>query len=283
MKTTARRATRTVTRTVGRWTAGTRMLPGFLIVGGQRCGTTSLYKTLSQHQCVLPAVFHKGVHYFDVAYDRGFSWYRGHFPTMRRASAVRQEHGAAITGESSPYYMVHPLAAQRIAADLPEVKLLVLLRDPVERAYSAHAHELARGFETEASFERALALEDSRVAGEAERMVADPAYNSHHFQHNAYVSRGQYVDHLARLEAIVGRERIHVVDSGDFFTDPEPSYNAVTDFLGLPRATGIVFGKHNARSRSPMDESLRARLEEHFAPYDDRLADWWGRTPSWRR
>jgi len=282
MKTTARRATRTVTRTVGRWTAGNRMVPGFLIVGGQRCGTTSLFKTLSQHPCVLPAVYHKGVHYFDVAYDKGFNWYRGHFPTLRRAAAVRAAHGAAISGESSPYYMVHPLAAQRIAADLPDVKLLVLLRDPVERAYSAHAHELARGFETE-PFPRALELEPDRIAGEAERMVADPSYNSHHFQHNAYVSRGQYVDHLTRLESIVGRDRIHVVDSGDFFAEPQESYDAVTDFLGLPRAEGITFAKHNARSRSPMDADLRARLEEHFAPYDERLATWWGRTPSWRR
>ena len=109
-----------------------------------------------------------------------------------------------MTFESSPYYMFHPLAAGRIARDLPGVKLLVLVRDPVERAYSAHAHELARGFETE-PFERALELEDERLGGEAERITADPAYLSHSQQHHAYVARGQYADQLERAGGAVRR------------------------------------------------------------------------------
>ena len=97
VKTRARRAVRSVTRTVGRWTAGNRLAPAFLIVGAQRCGTTSLFKTLSQHPAVLPAVYHKGVHYFDsAAYDRGMDWYLGHFPTVRRAEAVRETLGVQI-------------------------------------------------------------------------------------------------------------------------------------------------------------------------------------------
>lgn len=282
-KTTARAAVRAVTRTVGRWTADGRLRPGFLIVGAQRCGTTSLFKTLSQHPAVLPAVFHKGVHYFDTGYHHGLAWYLGHFPTVRAAEAVRRQHGVpAVTGESSPYYMFHPLAPQRIAADLPGVRLLVLLRDPVERAYSAHAHELARGYETEA-FETALELEPARVAGERERLAADPGYASHHYQHHAYLGRGQYVEQLEHLTAVFGRERLHVVDSDDFFAKPRPAFDAVCDFLGLPHWPDITFGRHNARARSPMTPQLRARLEAHFAPYDERLAAWWGRVPSWRR
>ncbi|PWU51988.1 sulfotransferase [Micromonospora globispora] len=280
----ALRAVRTVSRTVGRLTAGSRMTPGFLIVGAQRCGTTSLFKTLSQHPGVLPPAYHKGVHYFDMDYQRGMSWYLGHFPTTAKGEAVREQLGVrGITGESSPFYMFHPLAGQRITEDLPGVKLLVLLRDPVERAYSAHSHELARGYETESSFERALELEGERTAGERERMTADPTYLSYHLQHNAYLARGRYIEQLERLETLVGRERLHVIDSDDFFADPRPAFDAVCDFLELPRRADIAFGKHNSRSRSPMSAELRARLEEHFAPYDERLATWWGRVPSWRR
>jgi hypothetical protein len=234
-----------------------------------------MYKTLSQHPNVLPAVLHKGVHYFDAEYDKGMSWYLGHFPTRRPGVP-------AITGESSPYYMFHPHAARRIATDLPDVKLLVLLRDPVERAYSAHSHELARGYEDE-PFEQALELEPSRTAGERERMLADERYESHHLQHNSYVARGQYIEQLERLEALVGRDRIHVIDSDDFFAEPQPVFDGVCDYLGLPRSTDIAFGKHNARSRAPMPAELRTKLEDHFAPYDERLAAWWGRVPSWRR
>lgn len=283
VKAQARRTVRAVTRTVGRWTASSRLAPGFLIVGAQRCGTTSLFKTLSQHPAVLPAIYHKGVHYFDTAYHRGRDWYLGHFPTIRRAEAVRSRLGVpGITGESSPYYMFHPLAPVRIAQDLPGVRLLILLRDPVERAYSAHAHELARGFETE-PFERALELEPTRTDGERERLIADPNYHSHHYQHNAYLARGRYIEQLTRLTELFGRDRLHVVDSDDFFTDPRPAFDAVCDFLGLPRWEQISFGRHNARARAPMPARLRAELEEYFAPYDEQLADWWGRVPSWRR
>jgi hypothetical protein len=259
------------------------MLPAVLIVGAQRCGTTSMYRTLSQHPAVLKAVLHKGVHYFDMNYDRGMGWYRAHFPL--RVSARRAARAAgdpALTFESSPYYMFHPCAADRIARDLPDVKLLVLVRDPVERAYSAYAHELARGFETE-SFERALELEDERLRGEVERMARDPAYLSHAHQHQAYRARGRYCEQLGRLERIFGADRIHVVDSGDFFTKPEPEYDAVLDFLGLRGHGYPEFERHNARPRAAMSPALRTELASYFEPYDQLLTRWLGRVPSWRR
>ena len=273
---------RATARTAGRLTAPARMTPSFLIVGAQRCGTTSMYKTLSQHPMVLPAVVHKGAHYFDTGYGHGPAWYRGHFPlqiTARRAAPAPGR--LPITGESSPYYMFHPLAGQRIATDLPGVRLLVLLRDPVERAYSAHTHETARGFETE-PFERALELEPMRLAGEEEKLIADPAYRSHSHQHHAYVARGRYADQLRRLEALFGRDRMHVVDSQRFFTDPEPVFAEVVDFLGIGAAAGIVFERHNARPRAPMPDSVRAKLEDQLADSDAELETWLGAPPSWR-
>ena len=129
--------------------------------------------------------------------------------------------------------MYHPLAAGRIAADLPGARLLVLVRDPVERAYSAHTHETARRYETE-SFERALELEPERIAGEEERLIADPSYHSFEHQHHSYLTRGHYVEQLERLAAAVGRERIHVVDSGRFFDEPEAVYDEIIEFFGLP-------------------------------------------------
>src|SRR6185437_11031226 len=198
----AKRAAHLISVAVGRATAPLRMLPGFLIVGAQRCGTTSMYRALADHPAVRKAVLHKGVHYFDMNYYRGINWYRAHFPL---AATGR------VTFESSPYYMFHPLAAERIAADLPGVRLIVLVRDPVERAYSAHTHERARGFETE-PFERAIGLEPDRLEGEAERIAALGRL-SHSDQHHAYLARGRYVEQLDRLERLFGRMRIHVVDS----------------------------------------------------------------------
>jgi sulfotransferase family protein len=178
--------------------------------------------------------------------------------------------------------MHHPLAPGRIARDLPGVKLLAVLRDPVERAYSAHKHELARGFETE-PFERALELEPERLAGEVEKIQADPRYLSHGHRHHSYVDRGQYVEQLERLFELFPREDVLVICSEDFFDKPESRYERIIDFLGLPMWRPAAFERHNARPRSPMPESVRARLTEHFEPYDDRLAVLLGKAPAWRR
>jgi hypothetical protein len=264
-------------------TSRARLLPSFLIVGAQRCGTTSLSRALGGHPAVFSAVLHEEVHFFDVSYRRGLAWYRSHFPLISAARRAARGSGATpVSFESSPYYMFHPLAAERIAKDLPGVRLLVLLRDPVERAYSGHAHEVAHGFETE-PFEAALRLEPARLDGQAERICLEPDYFSFSHQHHSYVARGQYVEQLERLERHFGRDRLHVVDSGDFFANPEAVYDGVLAFLGLPHRGSPAFRRRNARPRSPMPDTVRTALEDHYRPYDEQLAKWLGHEPSWRR
>jgi hypothetical protein len=273
-------------RSYGRLTAPARMTPSFLICGGQRCGTTSLYRALAGHPLVLKAVLHKGVHYFDTSYDHGMAWYKGHFPLQRNADKVTERYGVpAQTFESAPYYMYHPQAAARIAHDLPQAKLVVLVRDPVERAYSQHHHEVARGFERERDFGSALALEAARVHREEERLAEDPSYYSFAHQHHAYRARGEYARYLSVMAQHVGRERIHVVESERFFTNPEDVYDEVCEFLGLPTyLERPPFERHNARPRAgDMDPALRQELTGYYAKHDEALAGWLGHPPAWRR
>jgi hypothetical protein len=279
----AHASARHVGRRLGHATSGLRMLPDFLIVGASRSGTTSLHRALAAHPSVVTPLFHKGVHYFDVDYPRGLSWYRGHFPVHSLAEVRVGDAGPARTFESSGYYMHHPAAPERIARDLPGVKLLVLLRDPVERAYSAHRHEFLRGFEDEKSFERALELEPARLEGEVERLLADPAYVSLNHRHRSYADRGQYVQQVRRLFDLFGRDRVHVLDSEAFFAEPEEQFAQVLDFLELPAWRPESFERHNARPRSPMAEATRERLTRHFEPYDAELSALLGRPLTWRR
>ncbi|RJK98382.1 sulfotransferase [Vallicoccus soli] len=266
----------------GRWTAGLRLAPGFLLAGVQRGGTTSLFRALVDHPAVLPANFHKGVNYFDVHYARGWDWYQGHFP-LRAAAALRTRGaGEPVTFDASGYYAYHPHAAERIGRDLPGTKVLVMLRDPVERAWSAYKHEHARGFETEAP-ERAFALEDERVQPELERMLADPAYYSASHRHHSYRRRGQYAEQLERLHAAVGAADVLVVDSRDFFERPEEEYRRVTDFLGLAPHAPARFDRWNARPGSGMPEGVRRDLERALEPHDRALESLLGAPPSWRR
>ena len=269
--------------TVGMATSRARMLPSFLMVGAARCGTTSMYLALRQHPAVLPTVSgRKHLNYFDDKYHRGPAWYQSHFPLKAQARRTARRTGVTpVAFEATPDYMFHPLAPERIARDLPGVKLIAMVRDPVERAGSAHAYQVIDGYEKE-SFERALELEDSRLAGAAERLVAEPNYYSFNYQHFGYRIRGHYADQLERLEKHFGRDRIHVVDSDEFFANPGPVYDQVIDFLGLPDLGRPSFGKHNSRPRTPMPDAVRAALEEHYRPHDERLTTWLGHEPSWR-
>lgn len=274
-----------VSRTTGRLTSGGRILPSFLIAGAQRCGTTSLYRALSQHPLLLKPVLHKGVHYFDVAYSRGLSWYQAHFPLKAGAALLAHRHGRRpLAFESAPYYLFHPLAGERIARDLPEVKLIVLVRDPVERACSAHAHELARGFETESHFEHAVELEAGRLAGAEEHLRAQPHAVHHSHQHHGYLARGRYAQQLDRLAPLFGRDRVLVIDSHRFFAEPERAYDRVLEFLDVPHLGYPEFDRHNGRPLpKPVPDSLRRRLRDHFEAHDQRLAGWLDGEPSWRR
>ncbi|MDA8371383.1 MAG: sulfotransferase domain-containing protein [Nocardiopsaceae bacterium] len=264
----------------GQATRELRSLPTFLIAGGQRCGTTSLFTALTQHPQITGPTLHKGVHYFDTGYAHGLDWYRGHFP-VRSATRPRDGRPRIEVCESSPYYLFHPLCAQRIAHDLPEIKVIVMLRDPVDRAHSAHSHEYAQGYETE-PFERALELEEERLRGEEERLRTDPDAHSYAHQHHAYLARGRYVDQLQRLEKHLGRDRLHIVESEDFCTDPAAVFSDIESFLGIAHHKEIRFGRHNTQHRADLSPDLRARLNAHFTDHDQRLADWLGRPPAWR-
>ncbi|WP_113700116.1 sulfotransferase family protein [Nonomuraea lactucae] len=282
----AKQVVLSVSRGAGRVTSAARVLPSFLIVGAQRCGTTSLYRALAGHPLLHKPVLHKGVHYFDVDYGQGMTWYQAHFPLRVGAALLARRHGGSPQAfESSPYYLFHPLAAERIAADLPGVRLIVLVRDPVERARSAHAHELARGFETERRFECALELEAERLAGAEDSLRARPYATHHSHRHHAYLARGRYSEQLERLEPLFGRERVLVLDSHRFFAEPERAYDRVLEFLGMPHVGYPAFERHNGRDRpAPLADSVRRRLSDHFEEYDRRLVRWLdGGGPSWRR
>lgn len=245
----------------GQATSSLRILPSWIVVGAQRSSSSSVYKYLVSHPQVAPALV-KEVHFFDNNYCRGIHWYLAHFP-MRKPGR--------ITGEASPYYLAHPHAASRIARDLPGVKILVVLRNPVDRAYSHYIHERALNREPYASFAEAIAHEQERIAGEEERMLADPAYYSYAHQNYSYVARGRYIEQIERLFELFSRDRVRIVSSERLSQEPATVYAEMLAFLGLPPFELQRFRRHNARSYEPMDPGVRARLQDYFAPENDRL------------
>jgi hypothetical protein len=245
------------------------MLPAFLIVGGKRCGSTSLYEYIIRHPSVTGSFAKKGTHYFDVNFTRGWPWYRSKFPAKPRFGARRSE--GLITGEASPYYMFHPLAPARIAAALPDVQLIAALRDPVERAWSHYRYSVSRGFENRPIGE-ALDQEADVLAGEVERMEADPAYQSYSHRHHTYLGRGHYADQLATLHALFGPERVLVLQSEALFAAPETALREVFGFLGLDEDPMLgPLPVYKAGRDKAMPGEVRERLEAYYAEANERL------------
>ena len=257
-----------------------REAPDFIVIGSTRCGSTSIYHYLSAHPCIAPAV-RKEIHFFDNHYRKGAAWYRSQFPSLafgRTVRAFRRREFA--TGESTPYYLFHPLAARRIAETAPSVKLIALLRDPVERAWGDYNNKVARGFETR-SFEDALALEAERVRGEEERLLADDGYYSFAHQHFTSRSTGIDADQLVRWLESFPREQLLVVRSEDLYADPIAVTRQVTDFLGLPDWLPRDTTVHHRRAKAPMKAGTRRELTEFYRPHNARLAKLLGVDLGW--
>ena len=256
-----------------------RALPDFLIIGAQRSGTSSLYNYLIQHPAVLPAL-RKEVHYFDDGYAHGLGWYRAHFATTMQRAVVQRREGAARVFEASPYYILHPHAPRRIREVLPDVRLIALLRNPVDRAESHYHHEVRRGRET-LSFEEAIEQEPKRLEGELDRMIADETYVSFNHRRFSYVTRGLYVEQLPAWRELFPPDQLLILRSEDLFADPAAVVNQVLRWLEVPERTGTTFEKFNQANYSKMQPSTRDRLRALFRPYNQRLAEYLQRDMQW--
>jgi Sulfotransferase domain len=249
-------------------------LPDFLIIGTEKGGTTFLYYALCEHPYIEPAT-EKEVHFFDTRkwFDKGGGWYQSQFPGPAWKDGRR-----IITGEASPYYLFHPFVPRRISSILPGAKLIALLRNPVDRAYSAYIDKVSAGQEI-LSFEDALAEEENRTAGELEKMLADERYYSSNLRVYAYRARGIYVDQLQRWHEYFSPDQLLVLRSEDLFTDPVGTVQTVHKFLDLPKYDANVTlpeERRNSRMYSPMTPETRERLEQFFEPHNRRLYDYLG-------
>lgn len=275
-------------------------LPTFLIVGAPRCGTTSLARYLGAHRDVFMAPT-KEIHYFDAQPDKGLAWYAAHF------DGVRDE---AMIGEATPNYLSSAEAIERIDHALPDVRAIAILRNPVDRAYSAYQHGCSIGRETRSFCD---ALEDELHGRSVMDRQGRPL--------PPYILEGRYAAQLERFSTHVPRERIHVALFEDLQHEPGPTYREVCAFLsvasdpvpaivgqvvnghqgfrslalrgfvkGLPdrrvgRFASRALGAMNRRAASypPMMADDRAVLRDMYRADIDALEDWLGRDLSaWR-
>ena len=235
-------------------------LPDFVIIGAQKCGTTAFYNLLTKHPNVEPAAVRE-LHYFDRPdrFHKGTEWYRRCFPLPQWKNERR-----SITGEKTPYYLFHPHVPKRMAEVVPFVRLIVLLRNPVDRAYSHYHHHIAI-IEKGRWSEETLNL---RVSGRTEPRTFEEAIEQ---QNSTYLPRGIYVDQLLRWSEHFSKEQMLVLKSENFFEHTRDTMRLVQEFLDLPYQQLDLPPRKTDHRYEPMDPATRRRLEAYFEPHNQRL------------
>lgn len=225
-------------------------------MGAQKSGTSTLHQLLSCHpEIYLPKC--KEVHYFSLHDHQSLNWYGNHY---------QEANSHQLCGDITPYYLFHPRCPRSIHQALPKVKLIVLLRDPVERTISQFFHAKRHGFEP-LDLEAALEAEATRLA-DAEAALQKPG--SVHFSHqkHSYLSRSRYREQLQRYEALFPERQILVCRSEDLFSSMQTCLERITQFLGVspmsaPAATQANAGRGEA---AKLPNTVRDQLRHALAP-----------------
>lgn len=228
----------------------------FIIIGSTRCGTTSLYNYLGSHPDIALArgKGRREVHFFDYKhhYEQGIDWYRSQFKSGQ------------VTGETSPTMLQHWLAPERLRRYMPDCRLIVLLRNPIDRAYSNYHLAKRKGRATR-SFERMTHEENQHLAWELEtpRFWQDHFYLSEHHL-CGFLERGMYAKHLNHWFESFPREQFLIIKSEAFFTRPDVVVRTAWDWLEVKLWTMPIFKQWQKAQYPSMQPKTRIRLEKHF-------------------
>jgi len=253
-----------------------RVLPDFIIIGAQRSGTTTLFRNLIKH----PEIFHpikKEIHYFDFYFNNGLNWYKKHFPIIIKKLFYEVIQKDFITGEATPYYLYHSDVPERVLNTIPDVKIIVLLRNPVDRAYSHYWQEVRKGYE-KLSFEEALEKENERLALNSDIISLKNEFN---YRHYSYFSRGIYIDQLLNWSKYFSFDRFLIIQSENFFKEPQFVFNKVFRFLNLPDYTLQKISKYHISNYPELNETTRMKLRGKYKFYNKKLFNYLGIDFDW--
>ncbi len=237
-----------------------RNLPDFLIVGAQKCGTSALRRNLLAHPGI--TMPEGELHFFDnpKRWELGIDWYCQHFP-----------HTDVLQGEKTPDYLSNARAARRIAEILPSTRIIVLIREPVSRAYSHWNHMMQR-------------IEDSSRRGweevSFEEAIARGARGDQPFRR--LIEKGEYLDQILRFSRHFPPEQMFIGIQERFLSHGTRELARVLRFLGV-EALSIEPEKRHVRSYdSPINPDTRQQLREYYAPFNRRLFEYLGEEiPEW--
>jgi hypothetical protein len=249
-------------------TSGSRVLPNFFVVGGVRCGTTSLYHYLGQHHCIKPAAYDE-LGYFDDNFHLGLNWYRSLFPTKFMQKNIESEYKKFLTYDVTPFYIYNPLVVDRIFKFSPNAKIIAVLRNPIDRAYSNYNQKMQDEGDTKTTFEEI-------VYSEIEKIENDENDEEHHAFlvdefYELLLARGFYAKQLEFWFKKFPRKNVLLISSEELATNTDNTVSEIFEFLEVPNQKISDLTKQNERKYPRMKDSTRNTLINFYKPYNEKL------------
>jgi len=254
-------------------TSSLRVLPDFIVIGVVRGGTTSIYHYLGQHNCIRKSAYDE-LGFFDDNYHLGLNWYRSMFPTRFIKNRIIKKYGKFMTYEVTPFYIYNPKVVQRIYDILPKIKVIAVLRNPVDRAYSNY-YLGVRSNDEKRTFEDAI---DSDL-----KKIQDTSNDDYFGQmiDKSYIARGFYSEQLQIWMDKFPKEQLLVISSEDLARKTDDTLAIIFDFLKLPNYKIRDLTKRNEAKYPPMNQDTRKMLVDYFRPHNEKLYSLLGRKFDW--
>ncbi len=242
-------------------TASKRVLPNFIIVGTVRSGTTSLYYNICEHPSVISAAYDE-IGFFDSNYHLGINWYRSMFPTEKEMSEVKNKTGFSLTGEDTPFYFWKEEAIKRIFDTIPNIKIIAIFRNPIDRAYSNYNLGL-RAKSEELEFEDAIDEEIKFLRKHTFRESID--------RRRSYISKGMYEKQMELWFNIFPRKQIHILSTEDMQKYPKDTLQKIFKFLELKEYNIKNPQKQKQAKYEKMNKETRKKLLEFYKPHNEKF------------
>lgn len=243
-----------------------RVLPDFIIIGTVRSGTTSLYYTLCEHPYIAPAAYDE-IGFFDSNFELGINWYKSLFPTIIQKKYAKSSHKFFMTGEDTPFYFWNKTAAERILKTIPNIRLITIFRNPVDRAYSNYNLGKRLGSEN-LSFEDAIKLEIGDLEKDPDLFEKNLIKFS---RPRAYIAKGLYAEQLKIWLKLFPSDRILILNTEEFSREPQKVLKKSFEFLNLPYKKIENIKTLKVSKYPPMKNETRKFLLDYFKPHNEKL------------
>ena len=250
-----------------------RVLPDFFVVGVVRSGTTSLYHYLDQHPCIMKSAYDE-LGFFDSNFDLGWNWYKSLFPTIMQKKKIEKSNGKFLTFDDTPFYVYNSTVVKRIKKNFPDTKIIIIFRNPIDRAYSNYFLGVNGGKEKR-EFDDLIEEEIRLINSRNKQVFFDETLSE------TYLGRGLYAEQLKVWFNEFPKDSVKIIKSEEFAEKTQDVMEDIFQFLDLPKHKILNIEKKNVAKYPPMKKETRKKLEDFFHPHNKELYDLVGKNFGW--